>query len=1445
MPPRRQFTRGPGRVGRLATGLGALAVLAGLTAGLPLLLQYATTVMLPHGWTPFAELPDALTLPDDGDLFVQAVIGVGWCTWAVFTLLVVSEVGRRLLGRQPPTRSRVRTPHGLAGLLVAAAAALATSPISSAHAAALPVVAADSDPLPDDDQTPPAGPPARPSHVLHLVERGQGLLDLEEMYGVPWQRIAEANYTVEQPDGGRLEPGRTVIHAGWQLRIPTIPVAHTIDRPDEADHDERPVYEVAPGDWMWHIAGRYLGHEERYLEIADLNPQLVARYGDDFPDHIQPGDRLTLPTDAHDRGERAHATGALITTAPPREPEPAPPEEAVEPSRPPTPQTPPAEPTTPAPAATGTATPTPASPTPAVSTTPTPTTAGLPTNPADGPPGPGDEPAPTPEDDSGPSAVVPIAFGAALIAATLAVTAAVKLRGRGAAGDPRVGRRGHRRGHRPHHVDNGTVEQRLQAASQPLDVDRLDTALRALATGLARRPGRLPDIIGAHVVDGDLHLLLTDANEQPPPPWQANGTLWTLTGGDLPPAAGGTLAALPTLVTVGSQAHHPGAPAGGEHLLLDLERLGCLSITGDPDAARDLLRYLASELAMNTWADDVEIVCAGWTPEQAEMLTALKPDRVQATGSTTQQVSQLRQRVQIATDTLENAGAADALAGRVRDLAGDSWMPTVALVCDPQPGDLDTIADLADELRQVGRCAVAVVTTGTVPTRDGQPDAVHTITVTADRAVHIPFLGTTLAAAGLPAHELEQLARVINAARDGAEEPVPPAPEPEPWAVGTDAAGALLPPQDIPGLDLDEYAEEELDAGDEAGPAGALGLVDAEQPPAHTEEPEPAVGQPHAPAAPAGAVTIGEPAAAPPSAPTAAAPGEADPTMDDDLAAWHQPVADRPRIRVLGPVAKATEVIDAPGQPPKPGRLLLLAEVLVYLAQCGRRGASTAQLDADIWPGQEVRVSYRRATLSRARAWAGKRADGTPWLAEFHYKLEDGYLLDWHLFRRLRARGQSRGPDGAADLRAALDLVRGMPLAEFERIASTTRSPYNWLPTSDIDPDHLAAAIVDTATELAERYLAAGDTTGARWAVDKAWQADPDRNYDQPWQILLRVHAHDRHLAELEACVHELMRLREAEVEEPGPRYLCPAAGRPSQRILGPYPRTRLPGLGHRYRQRRGSVLQRQQVRRPQAPPTRAVLGVREQHSVCVHRRAHQPQRHEPASELHRAPTVDQLIAGNSRVLTGPPLVTLNQPRRRRADQQLHPPVRAPLRARHDLGTPPLPPVGRLAQRHGRRHEQGRAERSHRPPPRHHVHHTPAEQVTPRAQPDLFAIRGHPWYHRWWLAGRQPMRQPGGMDLALHIGQGNLVGCLVHRSNRCSTHLNLLTARANTMYGTPDTTASTLCECQAAAAVTARSRDAHRCRRGRSRQTSAECPTPERPWTARAHGSLRNRITWV
>ena len=76
-----------------------------------------------------------------------------------------------------------------------------------------------------------------------------------------------------------------------------------------------PTYEIARGDWLWHIAGRFLGDPARYGEIAVLNPDLEHRDGR-FPDHIEATWSLVLPADAHDHGARAHATGTLVALAP-------------------------------------------------------------------------------------------------------------------------------------------------------------------------------------------------------------------------------------------------------------------------------------------------------------------------------------------------------------------------------------------------------------------------------------------------------------------------------------------------------------------------------------------------------------------------------------------------------------------------------------------------------------------------------------------------------------------------------------------------------------------------------------------------------------------------------------------------------------------------------------------------------------------------------------------------------------------------------------------------------------------------------------------------------------------------------------------------------------------------------------------------------------------------
>ena len=85
-------------------------------------------------------------------------------------------------------------------------------------------------------------------------------------------------------------------------------------------------------------------------------------------------------------------------------------------------------------------------------------------------------------------------------------------------------------------------------------------------------------------------------------------------------------------------------------------------------------------------------------------------------------------------------------------------------------------------------------------------------------------------------------------------------------------------------------------------------------------------------------------------------------------------------------------------------------------------------------------------------------ADGSLWLspnlgADRVYRLREGYLLDWHLIRRLGTRSEARGAAGATDLRQALELVRGAPLDGADRpYAAGNRNPYTWLGGTELQP---------------------------------------------------------------------------------------------------------------------------------------------------------------------------------------------------------------------------------------------------------------------------------------------------------------------------------------------------------------------------------------------------------
>ena len=149
---------------------------------------------------------------------------------------------------------------------------------------------------------------------------------------------------------------------------------------------------------------------------------------------------------------------------------------------------------------------------------------------------------------------------------------------------------------------------------------------------------------------------------------------------------------------------------------------------------------------------------------------------------------------------------------------------------------------------------------------------------------------------------------------------------------------------------------------------------------------------------------------------------DADPTLDDDVTAWFSDRCDRPRLTLLGPVG-----VRAHGTPISK-RKPYYTELLTYLAT--RPHGATPEEVADAfsitgprvrndvkvvrdWLGINPRTGRKHLPDARDTAAAQDRGIGV-------YQIED-LLVDADLFRRLRVRGETRGPDGITDLRRALE----------------------------------------------------------------------------------------------------------------------------------------------------------------------------------------------------------------------------------------------------------------------------------------------------------------------------------------------------------------------------------------------------------------------------------------
>ncbi|CAN5125022.1 hypothetical protein BH09ACT10_BH09ACT10_00550 [soil metagenome] len=964
-------------------GLGATALLILLVAAVPALL-------IAIGSAPWDadldELGNLLATSDDGTLALAVISVVAWVAWAVMAFSVLVETVAQVRGMSAPSLLGFGVPQRAARQLVATAALLfvavptvvAAFPASSGHASSAPPVV----------ESPRRTVETEPAGVHH-----------------------------QTPDAASMETSQT--------RQPS-----TIE------------YTVKRGDSLWRIADRMLGDGARYVEIVDLNRDLLHGR----PNFIASGTVLRVPVDASepdiDRaadetvvepGDTLSAIAEDTLDDPRRYPEifeasrdtvqpdgariadpdqirpgwkltiPEMPHADVDALTPPAAIDPPADEEVP-------------SPEPTTEPSPSPTLKPQ-INEATASGAVADKVV----EQGGSGWLLPGLTGAGAILAGSLLTAI------------RAHRRTEQRSRRPGHVivppppELRTVEKTawLTGAPTAAAVEKLDRLLRHLASTQTA----LPEVDTVELDARSVTIHLATATTLPEPwigaddTWHANLDATVPEADVLPP--------YPLLVSVGQD-------DAGHLWLVDLERLGSVAVTGDKARTEALATHVAAELALNPWSVLVTTDVVGVALELAQLdpvrLHHHVPNDIIFLGH-------LRKEL----DAAQQAGFGDP-------------DPFHAVVITPGACRTDELRAMAEIVRnQTSRAGTAIVKIHVEPEQDES-----VFDVTADGRLRIKHLGLDLHAAGLTPLEAQACAAIVGLIREATTVPMPNTEATAGWRALADDAGALLG---------------ELTEARPVGPAGVGSLLpnsaDAYEAMAATTTEDVAV---LAPVAPTQTRQVVE---------------ETDPTLDQDLAEWLNPDSDYPKLTLLGPVNASargayTEIAE---------RKPYFVEMLAYLA-LHPHGVSSASV-AEAF---SIGASRARTDLSFLRAWlAANPRTGRPHLPAANaspvyeqtgvagYQVEE-LLVDFDLFRRLRARGQARGSDGIADLQTALELVNGEP---FDHLRERG---WSWLLDGERLHETAACAVVDTAHIVVINSLDNGDVATAYSAAETSCHAAP---YDE------------------------------------------------------------------------------------------------------------------------------------------------------------------------------------------------------------------------------------------------------------------------------------------------------------------------------------------------------------
>lgn len=1023
---------------KLIGGVGSLLTLAILLVGIPVALIALAGNPIPN----WGQISDAFTLPDYGGRFLigNLLPVVAWIAWATFAIGFLVELPAYVRKVRAPRIPGLGFQQRTAAVLIAAIALMftvsAVAPVAPASAQETtssvsasasfssvaetpaatvdaPASAAKTAPAPETAQLP-----------TYTVQDGDSLWRIAEKTlgsGQRFGEIAQLNLGVPQADGNALTEAQW-LNAGWVLKLPADAAAAATGAPVETQHT------VQPGETLWGIAQTNLGAGEKFTEIVDATAGHVQPDGQTLtdPSLIRPGWVVDIPG--------AAAAVPAAATAAPAAPVP------IAPSAPATAETPaaPAPTATPSPSTSGSTAAAPQSQTPVAepsSTTPDQGGIGISTAaPATSAPA-NSTPAaahPSIEETSEKEAWIDEIFNVRTAGGIGALLAAGLL---GVLGLRRAKQRRRRRpGQRISMPSTEATEMELElrAVENPMGMDDVDHALRYLGVWAQDTGSPLPPLYALRLAETEISLLL-DAPMDLPEPFvcvSEDRQAWIIDPAQLPELTRVPSAPYPALVTVGQD------PTDA-HILLDLEHLGALNITGPDSATSGALTALALELATSRWAEDLQITLVGI----AEGLpSALDTGRVRHIDDIPTLLRNLRGQAQATELALAELGADSIEHARAMGADAQAWIPEIVILGELP--DEQTQAELAELVTRLPRVGIAAVSAGHLT---GQWE----IAIAPGEAILKP-IGLPINPQVVSTDEYQRIVELMGATESEA-------------VAGPDWSTRIQDEE----ISLDELppATETVDI---VAVSAAQGIQDDEDDDSWKDALRSMLPPKETPAATA---SVGGPAVA--------AEEPTDP---------FEQLRNGPFVRLLGPVSLEGSTGPEPRSPQSGvdrSTMNRATELIAFLTL--NPGANAVQVHNALWPGKDPSgdkaAKSRNGLTSRARRWLGNALDGAqyfPPVGTQGYRLHDDVRSDWDLWLDLVGEDVTTTP--TKNLIAALKLVEGQPFG------GVKDKYYVW---AERIRQEMIASIGDAAHELATRSLKHGDVASARLAGAIGRQVDP------------------------------------------------------------------------------------------------------------------------------------------------------------------------------------------------------------------------------------------------------------------------------------------------------------------------------------------------------------------